>query len=260
MNATHAISTLVDRSSRRFEGFKQHWGTSIDVICLAFPVVFLFGTAALETAQPGYNRITDTISELVWGQSGWIENALFIVFAFALSVFALRIRAAFVPLLMAAIGFVIIAIFPTEAPGAPLTLVSLIHLYTAQGIALALPFACFCLAYKLQSSEENNFIVICSVTAGTIGLILNLAGFMAIYGQTEWIGAAERLVMFNGLAWLQILSAHLYLTGRKAGMSCKSNTGSKGLRFSTTPDRSRVQPVRVPVTTPSSIYTGRRLQ
>ena len=206
--------------SRKIEALKPAAGTVTNIGCLAFPAVFLIGTTAVENTQTGYNRIADTISELVWGTSGWVENVLFLAFAIALSMFALRMRAAFIPLMAAALGFIIIAIFPTQWSGDGPTLQSTIHQYSAQGIALALPVACFCLAQKLQSREETRFIATCSLTAGAIGIILNLAGFLAVYGQTGWVGGAERLVMLNGLIWLQLVSIHLWLLGRKPSTAC----------------------------------------
>ena len=231
---------------------KNTFSTSIpNMVCASFPAIFLLGTTALEIHQPGYNRITDTISELVWGPAGWIENVLFLAFAVALSILALRIRAVFAPIAVAALGFVIISIFPTQAPGADPTLGSLIHQYSAQGIALALPLACFLLAKKLENNEENGLVIICSLTAGTMGVILNLAGLLAVYGETSWIGAAERLVMFNGLLWLQIIAVHLWLQGKLFSAACCVNHDRKsGIKPRVV--RQAVQPVRVTTLTPTN--------
>jgi len=218
-----------------------------NIACLAFPVAFIAATTALETYQPGYNRVANTISELVWGPVGWVENILFLAFAVTLAMFALRMRAAFTPLAVAAIGFVIIAIFPTGAPGARPTMISLIHQYTAQGIALALPVACFCVAQKLKPSAEHRFIVTCNTTAGVIGILLNLAGFLAVYGETEWVGAAERLVMLNGLIWLQIISIFVWILTRKSPIPCCSNIGRLPT-FAALVTRPELHPVRVKAT------------
>ena len=96
-----------------------------------------------------------------------------------LILFALRMREALFPLTAASLGFVIIAAFPTQAPGAEPSIASLIHKYSAQCIAAAPPVACFCLAWKLQANGEYRFIVTCSLTAGVIGVILNLIEFLA---------------------------------------------------------------------------------
>jgi hypothetical protein len=219
-----------------------------NIICLAFPAAFLFGTIALEKFQPGYDRISDTISELVWGPPGWIVNVLFMAFAAALVLFALRMREVFLPLAAASLGFAILAVFPTQAPGAGPSTASLIHQYSAQGIAATLPVACFCLAWKLRANEEYRFIVTCSITAGAIGLILNMAGFLALYGDTEWVGAAERLVMLNGLIWLQLLSVHLWLQ-KKPSSSRTDFPYCRDVAFAPICARTEEQPVMVSTTT-----------
>jgi hypothetical protein len=215
-----------------------------NIACTAFPATFLLGTTALEIYQPGYNRLSDTISELVWGPSGWVENALFMAFAIALSIFAFRMRATSIPLAAAALGFAIISVFPTQAPGAGPSPGSLIHQYSAQGIALALPIACFITAKNIEDNEENRFIIICSLTAGILGVFLNLAGFLAVYGETAWMGAAERLVMLNGLIWLQIVGIHLWLHGKSVSNARCENHNQKSALF----DRGchpAAQPIRV---------------
>jgi len=39
---------------------------------------------------------------------------------------------------------------------------------------------------------------------------------LAVYGDTKWIGAVERLVMLNGLVWLELVSFHLWSIDHKA--------------------------------------------
>jgi hypothetical membrane protein len=180
VNTLNTVSTLTGRLGQTFQALESAPRKAANIICLAFPATFLTGTVALEKFQPGYNRVSDTISQLVWGPSGWIVNVLFMAFAAVLILFALRMREAAFPLAAASLGFGIIAVFPTQAPGAEPSIASLIHQYSAQCIAAALPVACFCLAWKLQANGEYRFIVTCSLTAGVIGLILNLAGFPGV--------------------------------------------------------------------------------
>jgi len=205
-----------------------------NALCLGFPAVFLLGTTALEIYQPGYNRLTSTISELVWGPAGWLENILFLVFAITLALFALRLRTAFIPLAAASLGFVLIAIFPTRAIGGEITMISLIHEYSAQGIALALPAACFLLAKKLDNNEKHRFLVTCSITAGVIGIAVNICGFLALHNESAWVGAAERLIVLNGLFWLQLAGIHLWLL-QKDTTTAQPPKHYRSSRFSTAP-------------------------
>lgn len=103
-----------------------------DMAAVTGPITFLVTTVILESIQTEYNRIQDTISALVWGQHGWCQTTVFYIFAFALASLALRFRIlsggkrdlklgiALVALM--SLGFIIVAVFPTKAPGALVTL------------------------------------------------------------------------------------------------------------------------------------------
>jgi len=257
VNISNALADNGSRIITQWSGITPFSAKAANLVCLAFPGTFLAGTTALEISQPGYNRVADTISELVWGPTGWIENLLFMAFAAVLILFSLRMRAAAAPLVAASLGFAIISIFPTQAAGAEPSTASLIHQYAAQGIAAALPIACFCLARKLHANEEYRFIVTCSVTAGVIGLILNLAGFLALYGGSEWVGAAERLIMLNGLIWLQITGLHTWLSRRKSPSACCTNN-NRSSTFANLVGRPAAQPVRVKTAEDHGELRGRR--
>ena len=229
--------------------------TIADASCLAFPPLFLLGTTVLEAAQPGYDRVASTISELVWGQSGWAQTALFLAFAAALLLLAFKLRPATVPLAMAGLAFIIIAIFPTVAPGSHPTPGSQVHEVTAQGIALLLPVACFSLAHTWRTDSNHRSIVTLSLAAGVIGLALNLAGFLAVYGDTKWIGAVERLVMLNGLVWLELVGLHLWITHRKLAAH-----RTPGIWLDTLIDLIRApgrRPVKVPMSTGDNLADRR---
>jgi hypothetical protein len=247
MNISNTMILRKTRIASQIKRVIPALSNAAGVAGLGFPIAFVAGTTALEINQPGYNRVTDTISELVWGPAGWVENVLFLAFAVVLVGFALKIRPALIPLVAAALGFVIIAIFPTTASGAQPTLESLIHQYTAQGIALALPAACFSLARNLKPKEQYRFIVTCSLTAGAVGIFLNLVGFLAIYGETGWVGAAERLVMLNGLIWLQIIGIHTWQVKRKSTTACCGSTGRQR-KLEALVGRIPVQPAAVKAT------------
>ncbi|PVV83304.1 hypothetical protein DD509_06960 [Dehalogenimonas alkenigignens] len=187
-----------------------------DAACLGFPLLFIAVTTALETIQPGFNRVANTISELVWGPFGWIEAAMFACFAAVMALSAARLRQAALPLGLAAAGFMLIAVFPTQAPGGGQTAASLIHELSAQTIAALLPAACFCLAYRLRKEPAHRAAVSFSVTAGIIGTAFNAAGFVAVHTDAAWIGAVERLIMLNGLIWLELMTLLRWAAERPA--------------------------------------------
>ncbi|MEL7561551.1 DUF998 domain-containing protein [Dehalogenimonas sp. 4OHTPN] len=203
-------------SVRRMAIPKAAASRAADAACLGFPLLFMAATTALETIQPGFDRVANTISELVWGPFGWVEAAMFACFAAVMALSALRLREAALPLGLAAAGFMLIAVFPTQAPGGGQTAASLIHELSAQTIAALLPAACFCLAYRLRKDPAHRAAVSFSVTAGIIGTVFNAAGFVAVHTDAAWIGAIERLIMLNGLIWLELMTLLRWAAERPA--------------------------------------------
>jgi hypothetical protein len=187
------------------------WSWPSSAACVIFPLLFIAATGYLETIQPGYSRSADTISELVWGNLGWLLNVAFITIAFNLWLVAARLKIAALPLGLIGLGFIVIAIFPTAAPGGSVTAPAIIHEVTVEIIAALFPVACFSLAKSWLNTPQHHNVAICCLVAGLTGIVLNLAGFIALHGDSAWIGAVERLIVLNGLAWLQLLSLHLIM-------------------------------------------------
>jgi hypothetical protein len=196
-----------------------------DIGMTTAPLCFVSATAALESANPAYSRVVNTISQLVWGPYGWLETALFCLFGLMLLLFAWRLRGALcgrrlvktgvAVMALLGVAFLIIAIFPTEVPGTEDTPVSLVHEYTAQTMAVLFPLCCFLLLPGFKNHSAYHRLYAGTMIAGVVGLGLDLFGLATMVTDTEWLGAIERAVLLNGMVWLSITGGYLWLGGRE---------------------------------------------
>jgi hypothetical protein len=210
-----------------------------DAAVMGLPAAFLGLSALLESGYTGYNRISNTVSELVWGPNGWLETCLFVLAGFVLPLLAWRLYLVLsgsntrkiTAALLGAMGmaFITIAIFPTTSPDSAPDMVSAIHERSAQLIAFLFPCACALTALGLKNDPRYAMLYTCSLIAAGLGLLLNIAGLVAIVAHTEWLGAAERAVMMNGFIWLGVTGYNLWQSD--CGQSKKSYHGRTWLTF-----------------------------
>jgi hypothetical protein len=191
-------------------------GESVKVlgIFVAFvPVLFVFTSISLGYLNPTYDWLRNTISELIWGQNGWVLTVAFCVFGLALITLALRLRVNFannlksklglILLVMLGLGFLIIAIFPTKAPGAPQSISGLIHLNMVRIMAVLFPASCLLFGTGIRRENETEIIRIQSLAAGVMGILLAVPGAIATLTNAPWTGAIERIILMNGLLWIE---------------------------------------------------------
>ena len=211
--------TTTNRQPARWmrDAFRNRLTGATDVAAVVVPAVFVLGTAALESVQSGYSRITDTVSLLVWGSNGWLEALLFCLNGLFLLLFALRLhrccsdlagKAGTAMLALAGVCFLVIAVCPTLAPGAEPSFSSRVHEYTARGLSAIFPLACLFLALSWRKITAYKTISNWTLAFGAFGLVLNGIGILYVTGDLEWIGALERLIILNGFAWLAVLGLH----------------------------------------------------
>ena len=186
------------QKSRNFRAWpfglnKATAGKAANMVMMAIPLCFITVTTALENIHPEYSRVSNTISELVWGPYGWLETVLFCAFGFMLVAFAWKLKKAVQHRLSVTIGvsalalmglaFFVIAVFPTEAPGTAETLTSAIHEHTAQAMAFLFPIACFLLLPGLKNDGAFPHLYASTFIAGAAGLILNIVGLVCVVGD-----------------------------------------------------------------------------
>jgi hypothetical protein len=193
-------------------------------IFVAFvPVMFVVTSAFLGSLNPAYNWLKNTISELIWAQHGWVLAVEFCIFGIALIVLALRLKinfaidvkskVALILLIVIGIGFLIIAVFPTRAPGAPQSVAGLIHQNTVRAMAGLFPAACLLFGAGVKKGSKTGIIRIQSLAAGVIGILLVVPGAIATLTDAAWLGAIERIILMNGLLWIEVITISVTFPG-----------------------------------------------
>ena len=185
------------------------------ITVLAGPILFILVTTLLGVLQPDYNPIYKTVSALVWGRYGWMQTIIFILFGFLMCIFVLRLWVTFqnksvtlnagtLLLLLNGAGFFIIAIFPTQPEG----IHRLVHMYTAEMMALLFTIALFLLLPSLRVLSTWKTIYIYTLITAIISLSLIIMGaFIAL--EAPWVGLYERIFLLNGFIWLEVISVRL---------------------------------------------------
>jgi len=202
----------------------KSWVQGLSLVCLTTltgvigPVLFLLITTIVESFQPGYDPLRETISILVWGPQGWLQTFIFLLFGFLLIVFAVRLyfaigksvslRLGFASLVLIALGFFLIGVFPTQRPGMSLTLHSLIHVYTAYAISILFILACFAFALRFRADTRWKKFFLYTVITGVIALILNIL-WVVVPSDWYWKGLHERILVVNSLTWIAVMAVYL---------------------------------------------------
>jgi hypothetical protein len=210
-------------------------GTSIDSrfsyeavkvlgVFVAFvPVLFFFTSISLGSLDPAYDWLKNTISELIWGQYGWVLALEFCLFGIVLIALALRLKINFavdiksklalVLLMLIGIGFLIIAVFPTRAPGAAQSISGLIHQNTVRVMAGLFPASCLLFGAGVKRGPQTAIIRIQSLAAGVMGIVLIVPGAVATLTDSAWLGAIERIILINGLLWIEVITLSVTFPG-----------------------------------------------
>ncbi len=197
---------------------------SLSGVAVCGPLALVLTTMVLETINSNYNRVGDTISSLVWGPFGPAQTVAFILFGIAVLAIAFRLARALAgtrwtvmgQLAMALIGiaFIIIAIFPTSAEPHAADIQGLIHKQTARSIAAIFPVACAFIGKAMSRHLEHKAIAQYSKAAALVGAFLLPAGALASFTDASWLGAIERVMLANGVLWIEVTGIYFFLDSR----------------------------------------------
>ncbi len=187
------------------------------------PVMFVVTSASLGSLNPSYSWLRNTISELIWGRHGWVLAVEFCIFGIALIVLALRLKTNFaidlkskvalVLLALIGIGFLMIAVFPTRAPDAPQSVAGLIHQNTVRVMAGLFPASCLLFGVSSKLGPKTSIIRIQSLATGVMGIVLMVPGAIATLTDAAWLGAIERVILMNGLLWIEVITISVTFPG-----------------------------------------------
>ena len=160
----------------------------------------------------GYNPITNSISDLALGPTGWVQGVgLYLggagVMAFALGLslvlseqWEIKLGEAF--LFLVGIGLVLAATFRTDTPGHASTISGDIHGWVSFASAIfALP-TFFLISPAIRN---NRRLFIYTIIAGILAIVLEV-GRGRLPSSWVFFGLHERLIGANGFCWIAVTS------------------------------------------------------
>ena len=197
----------------------------VSVFCLTAlsgilaPVIFILLMVTIESIQPGYSPVRDTISGLVIGFDGWVQNFGFFLFGFLFMVFSLRLYAStnrqatsligMIFFLMAGLGFFAVGAFPMTENAVRWHAIRPVHVTAA--ISTVSFFILGCFAYTVDFGKDSPWHKYRRFTALTAVISLIFMAFW-IAAPVSWglRGLFERLVALAGFPWIEIVSIRLF--------------------------------------------------
>ena len=202
----------------------KSWVEGISLVCLGslagitVPVIFYLMTRLMESLQPGYDPIQETLSVLAIGSYGWLETTSFFLLSFLSLVFTIRLylatnrsistRIGIISFLLISLGFILVGIFPTGEPGAPQTTHSIIHSASAGASSVLFAIACFSFAVEFRTNLSWRKFFLYTLLTGVVAIILIILGIVAP-SDWYWEGLHERLLVANAFIWVAVVSIRL---------------------------------------------------
>ncbi len=191
------------------------WAKTLDITATIMPFIFMLFSTCIEFTHPGYNPWQDVISLLVWGPYGWIQTISFYLLSFSVLFLAaklfirgagrLRLRIGGVLIAIMGLGLVVVATHPMDPPGFSGTLTGIIHLQTTAVLVLSFPAACFIMASDLRKCFSRKWLSKYTIATGIAAVMFIAVTAVLVLGNHGWVGASERLMMVNGLMWMQVV-------------------------------------------------------
>jgi len=203
------------------------------IVGIVGPIVLIIGDLAASLSIPGYSPIRDTVSSLALTGIGWLQSICFLAMALLFEIFVAglffnirRARGFYVGIVLLALcGFILmlIATFHMDAPAAPRTIDGRIHGIASYGLGLSFPVAILSLIPSLKSTPNWRSVFAYTLVAGILALGLIIGAFFA--EQTGWFGLYERIIILNGLIWVEVVAIHFLRLLLKQGLRPQSFQG-----------------------------------
>ncbi|MGW4893027.1 DUF998 domain-containing protein [Kitasatospora sp. NPDC004240] len=177
--------------------------------------------AAVETLNPEYDLVSETLSRYVHGTAGWLLPAALLAVGAASAVLAVRLgagtrRAGRVALLVWAVGILVAAVFPADPPGrwSRPSLSELVHGNAAFLAFAALPTAAVLLRRTLAARRPGLRTALNALTVASVAATAALAVFLidvmdggpslGLGGAPTLVGLVERLVLAADFGWVAL--------------------------------------------------------
>ena len=223
MNNLYQIAEIYNEYAKRV----IHWSSvrpkfirNSEIVLAFMPLLFILVSTVIGFFRPGYSLVQDTISTLVNGRFGSVLTLALYLLAASVSVLAIKLfgkpgtslkyKLGIGLFSLSIVGIVIVGLHPTDIPGHATT-TGAIHIATTASLIFLVPIACFMIAPGLQKAYRSRWLSAYTKSAGVMQLVL-IAGIMFLsLDNLGWIGLAERIIMLNGLVWMQIANVHTLL-------------------------------------------------
>jgi hypothetical membrane protein len=188
---------------------------SAELVTSAIPFIAVLATIIAQILYAGYNPWQEPVSSLVWSPYGALQTAAFYLLGFSVIILAGKLfpkaktrilRIGIIVLALTGVGMVLIGIFPAGQAGDPDTIINDIHLSVTSILICLFPAGCFIMAPKLKECFAHKWVSRYTWAAGALGvaLIILLTGMH--FNNLGWLGTLERLVILNGLVWVQVIT------------------------------------------------------
>ena len=194
---------------------------ALAIICIIGVVLFWVILFIAQSLNPGYNPVSQSISDLALGPYGWLQTIAF--FLLALVVISLgfgfyyglhKIRSLIaVTVLFGAMAFgeIIAGIFRVDWVKTPLSIHALVHQIGASITAIAFPVAVLMLLPSLKSNPQWKGLFSYTFAVAVSMLILEIAREVLLL--TTWLnpcfGLYEKGLLVNSLVWIEVMAIHL---------------------------------------------------
>lgn len=194
------------------------WRTVIRIAELAvsaLPLICVLATFIAQMLYDGYNPWQEPKSSLVWSPFGALQTAAFYLLGFSIIILAGKLfprskavlsKAGVIVLTLTGIGMVMIGIFPAGRAGFPDTIINVIHLNLTTILICLFPAGCFILAPKMRESFSHKWVSVYTWAAGFLGVTLIGIITGLHFNNLGWMGTLERLMLLNGLIWVQVIT------------------------------------------------------
>jgi len=186
------------------------------------PIYFMASNAIAQLLHPTENPIAITVSFLVFGSYGWLQTSAFYILGISFIALAvalvLKINAKLnlgaIVVFLIGIAFILVASNHVQNSKAAITMSEIIHRDSAIAIVVMSPLACFLLAPSLKTIGHRG-LWIYSIIAGMVAILTVLIGFLIPTAHDSFIGIFERILLFNGQVWGEIICIRLIWTAFK---------------------------------------------
>lgn len=184
----------------------KNYGLIGSISAILFFIIFL----VLGLVQPNYNHLSNTVSELVLGKWGWIQNVNFVIFTFSAIFIYLGLRKIVVvnqsmkvSIVLSIMGMIMLLVFPTG---------KFFHYFFAYILIVTVSLMAFGIVKGIKNNHEFDRIKKYSYGVLTLNLIGGNFVFWLMWQGLSlgWIGLFQKILIGNVVVWLTVLGWKIY--------------------------------------------------